>query len=80
MGLDRPRVRRWFAGQVRRLTSAVAAKLPTRADGVLAGRAEGGLARGVTPTDASESDAMAEARPRRFPARGVGELGRFAPE
>jgi EpsI family protein len=78
-GLEQQLVYYWFDGRGRRLTNDFAAKFYTVADGLTAGRSDGGLVRVITPIG-EDGEAAADARLQRFLALVIDKLPRYIPE
>jgi exosortase D (VPLPA-CTERM-specific) len=78
-GAEQQLVYYWFEGRGRRATSEFAAKFAMLADGMRAGRSDGGLVRVITAIG-EDGVAAADARLQRFLAATVDRLDRFIPE
>ncbi|MBS0564118.1 MAG: VPLPA-CTERM-specific exosortase XrtD, partial [Proteobacteria bacterium] len=78
-GLDRQLVYYWFEGRGERLANDYRAKLNVLIDSLTKGRTDGALVRYVTPINADETDADAEARLLRFMDISLRPLPKFVP-
>ncbi len=78
-GLSKQIVYYWFEGRGKRVANDFRAKLSVLADSVTLGRTDGALVRFVTPIEADETEAEAEARLMRFMMLSLADLPRFVP-
>ena len=79
-GLDKQLVYYWFEQRGKRMTNDYAAKASVVWDSLTSGRTDGALVRFVTPIEAGESEAEADARMQRFMALALLKLPNFIPE
>lgn len=78
-GLSKQLVFYWFEGRGKRIANDFRAKLSVLADSLTIGRTDGALVRFVTPIEAGETEADAEARLMRFMRLSLAELPRYVP-
>jgi exosortase D (VPLPA-CTERM-specific) len=79
-GLSRQLVYYWFEQRGRRMTNDYLAKASVVYDSLTMGRTDGAMVRFVTPIEADETEAQAEARMLRMMAELLPRLPRFIPE
>jgi exosortase D (VPLPA-CTERM-specific) len=79
-GLTKQLVYYWFEQRGKRMTNDYAAKVSVVWDSLTMGRSDGALIRFVTPIEAGETEAQAEARMQRFMVLLLRKLPRFVPE
>jgi len=79
-GLSKQLVYYWFEQRGKRMTNDYAAKVSVVWDSLTMGRSDGALIRFVTPIEAGETEAAAEARMQRFMGVILQKLPRFVPE
>ncbi|MDH5531048.1 MAG: EpsI family protein, partial [Paracoccaceae bacterium] len=78
-GLSKQLVYYWFEGRGKRQANDFRAKLSVLSDSLTMGRTDGALVRYVTPINADETEADAEARLMRFMLKSLKPLPRFVP-
>lgn len=79
-GLTKQLVYYWFEQRGKRMTNDYLAKASVVWDSLAMGRSDGALVRFVTPIEAGETEADADARLQRFMAELLPTLPRFVPE
>ena len=79
-GLTKQLVYYWFEQRGKRMTNDYLAKISVVWDSLSMGRSDGAMIRFVTPIEAGESEADADARMQRFMAVLLQKLPRFVPE
>lgn len=79
-GLNKQLVYYWFEQRGKRMTGDYAAKASVVWDSLTRGRTDGAMVRFVTPIEAGESEADADARMQRFMALALLKLPNFIPE
>lgn len=78
-GLSKQLVIYWFEGRGKRIANDFRAKLSVLGDSLTIGRTDGALVRFVTPIEAGETEADAEARLMRFMRLSLLRLPRYVP-
>ena len=79
-GMSKQLVYYWFEQRGKRMTNDYAAKISVVYDSLTMGRSDGALVRFVTPIEAGETEADADARMQRFMGVALLKLPRFIPE